>query len=81
MCALPSVAFDISSNSQIIQDGKTGFLVSKVSPSSFAEEVMKLSENEKVRQEMGAAAMSFVKKNFEAEQIFEQIEKVLVKQV
>ena len=81
LCALPSVAFDISSNSQIIQDGKTGVLVSKVSPSSFAEEVMKLSENEKVRQEMGTAAMSFVKKNFEAEQIFEQIEKALVKQV
>ena len=49
--------------------------------SSFAEEVMKLSENEKIRQEMGLAAMSFVKKNFEAEQIFEQIEKALVKQV
>ena len=42
---------------------------------------MKLSENEKIRQEMGVAAMSFVKKNFEAEQIFEQIEKALVKQV
>jgi hypothetical protein len=39
--------------------------------------VIKLSGNEKLRQEMGAAAKRFVKKNFEAEDIFKEIERVI----
>ena len=77
LCSLPSIAFNISSNSQIIQDGKTGVLVTKQNPLSFADAVIKLSENEKLRQEMGAAAKRFVKKNFEAEDIFKEIERVI----
>ena len=65
LCSLPSIAFNISSNSQIIQDGKTGVLVTEQNPLSFADAVLKLSENEKLRQEMGEAAKSFVKQNFE----------------
>jgi len=77
LCSLPSIAFNISSNSQIIQDGKTGVLVTEQNPLSFADAVIKLSENERLRQELGAAAKSFVKKNFEAENIFKEIERVI----
>jgi glycosyltransferase involved in cell wall biosynthesis len=77
LCALPSIALNVSSNGQIIQDGKTGILVSEPNPLLFADAVMKLSENEPLRREMGAAAKSFVKKNFEAEDIFKEIEHVI----
>ena len=77
LCSLPCIAFNISSNSQIIQDGKTGVLVTEQNPLSFADAVLKLSENEKLRQEMGEAAKSFVKQNFEAEDIFKEIEHVI----
>lgn len=74
LSALPSVAFDVSSNSQIIQDGKTGFLVPESNTSLFADALIKLWENEKLRNEMGEAAKRFVRKNFEAERIFKEIE-------
>ena len=78
LCALPSVAFDISSNSQIIQDGKTGVLVPEQNHLLFADAVIKLSENDKIRNEMGEAAKRFVKNNFEADQIFKKTENAIM---
>lgn len=78
LCSLPSVAFNSSSNSQIIQDGKTGILVPEQNHVLFADAVIKLSENDKMRKEMGEAAKSFVMKNFEADQIFKKIEDAIM---
>ena len=77
LCALPTVAFDISSNSQIIQDGKTGLLISKGNLSCFADAVVKLAEDKLLRAEMGRAAKSFVQQNFEAKNIFKEVEAVI----
>ena len=75
LCSLPSIAFNISSNSQIIQDGITGTLVSEQNPLPFADAVIQLSEDKELRQELGVAANKFVKQSFDAERIFKEIER------
>lgn len=77
LCELPSVAFDLSSNAQIIQEGKTGNLVPEGDITHFADAVEKLCKNEPLRKEMGRAAKRFVKDNFEATDIFEKVEAVI----
>ena len=77
LCELPSVAFDLSSNAQIIQEGKTGTLVPEGDITHFADAIEKLCKNESLRIEMGRAAKRFVKDNFEATDIFEKVEAVI----
>jgi glycosyltransferase involved in cell wall biosynthesis len=71
------VAFDLSSNAQIIQDGKTGLLVPEGDVNRFADAIEKLCKNEHLRKEMGKEAKRFVKNNFEATDIFDKLEAVI----
>jgi glycosyltransferase involved in cell wall biosynthesis len=77
LCELPCVAFDLSSNAQIIQDGKTGLLVPEGDVNRFADAIEKLCKNEHLRKEMGKEAKRFVKNNFEATDIFDKLEAVI----
>ena len=77
LCELPSVAFSISSNSQVIQDQKTGFLTPTNDIKAFCEAIQRLASDEQLRKQMGSAAKTFVQENFEAEKIFFEIETLL----
>lgn len=58
-CGLPSLAFDVGGNKEIIQDGKTGFIVN--STDELKEKVSLLLKDEGLRKEMGDNAEKFTK--------------------
>ncbi len=76
LCTLPVVAFDISSNGEVV-DKSSGFLTPPHQVKPFCDKIEYLFLNPEKRIEMGKAGQEFVKKNFEASQIFERIETYL----
>jgi glycosyltransferase involved in cell wall biosynthesis len=61
----PVVAFNISSNPEIISQNKTGFLVDFADIESFANKTQELIENENLRLEMGKAGLQSVHDRFD----------------
>lgn len=71
-CGVPCVAFDCPHGpSDIIQDSVDGFLVHNNDEVAFAEQLLKLIENENLRMEMGVKARENVKR-FLPENILKQ---------
>ena len=56
----PVVCYKIGAHSEILLDGKTGFIVEN--PEQFLEKVMELAADKRKRTEMGEAAIEFIKK-------------------
>lgn len=54
LCSLPSVAFDIGGNEEIIRHGETGFLVK--TKENFFKQIILLIQQKSLRKEMGIAA-------------------------
>lgn len=54
----PVVAFDVSSNPEIIKDGQTGFLVPAFDVETMAGKVMMLMDDEEMRERLGKAGKS-----------------------
>jgi glycosyltransferase involved in cell wall biosynthesis len=61
----PVVAFDVSSNPEIIERDKTGFLVPYPDAEAFADQTKLLIENEALRLEMGQNGRKRVEAKFE----------------
>lgn len=72
-CGLPLIAYDCPSGpSEIIEDGKNGFLVEKVGDvQTMADRICLLIENESLRREMGENAKSMVN-DFSVDKIRQQ---------
>ncbi len=72
-CGLPLIAFDCPSGpSEIVEDGKNGFLVEKVGDvQTMADRICHLIENEALRRQMGEKARQMVQK-FSVEAIRKQ---------
>ena len=73
----PVVAFDVSSNPEVIADGETGFLVPVGDLDSFAAHVRELIENEDLRTKMGEAARTHVEAKFQLQQSIDEFERYL----
>ena len=89
---LPIVAFDISSNSEVINES-TGFLTPPNDVSTFCDKIVYLYDHRQKgryfgpsllgshpdqRKSMGKAGKNHVKKNFESSKIFNRIESYLI---
>jgi glycosyltransferase involved in cell wall biosynthesis len=61
---VPVVCFDITSNPEIIEDKKTGFLTPFCDLNKFAEHVYSLATNRKLLEEMGSAGQRRVTNKF-----------------
>jgi glycosyltransferase involved in cell wall biosynthesis len=72
-CGLPLIAFDCPSGpSEIVEDGKNGFLVEKVGDvQTMADRICHLIENEALRRQMGEKARQMVQR-FSVETIRKQ---------
>lgn len=72
-CGLPLIAYDCPSGpSEIVDDGKNGFLIEKVGDvQTMADRICQLIENESLRREMGENARSMVD-NFSVDKIRQQ---------
>lgn len=55
-CAKPAVAFDISSNPEVVLDGQTGLLADPGNPEDFADKLERLMTDPALAQGMGRAA-------------------------
>ncbi|RPG58591.1 MAG: glycosyltransferase family 1 protein [Flavobacteriales bacterium TMED235] len=74
---LPVIAFDISSNSEVITEA-TGFLTAAHDVLAFCDKITYLYRNPEERKAMGKAGKNFVINNFESTQVFERIEGYLL---
>ncbi|HEB7535409.1 TPA: glycosyltransferase, partial [Campylobacter coli] len=75
---IPSVAFDINTGpSDIIENNKSGFLISNNNLSDFAEKIQNLMDDENLRKKMGQYAKEKVKNNFSEYIIVQNWKKIL----
>jgi len=69
---LAIVATDVGGTKEIIDDGKTGFLVSPSDKEALKEKICQLIENKKLREDFGRNIHKFVKENFDWDEITEK---------
>ena len=77
---LPVVAFDISSNSEVINEA-TGFLTPPHDVAAFCDKIAYLYNDLEKRKAMGKAGRKFVVEHFESAKIFDRIESYLMRQL
>jgi glycosyltransferase involved in cell wall biosynthesis len=75
----PVVAFNISTNPEIITDGQTGFLAEFPDTEIFKEKIKLLINDKLLQQEMGKKGRTRVEKSFNIDQKINEIEKIVLK--
>lgn len=73
---LPVIASDISSNKEIIEHGKTGYLYNSGKPEELAEALVFMRENPDKAKVFGIALLAHVKKEFDVSLMVEKYEAV-----
>ena len=76
--SLPVVAFDVSSNPEVIEEGRTGYLVPVGDVPAFATRVQALIESPDLRRTMGVAGRAAVERQFEFERTVDRLERLLL---
>ncbi len=74
----PVVAFNLSSNPEIIDNNKTGFLVKENNLDEIFEKIKLLAEDKELRERMGAEGEKRVKKLFVIDRVVEEVEKTIL---
>lgn len=70
----PTIAFDLSSNPEVIINNKTGILVPEQDLGAFCDAIEKFDTNRKLIDQMGNAAKEFVLDSFEKNKIHKVLE-------
>lgn len=73
----PVIAFDISSNPEIIRDGENGYLIPFRDTDTFAEKVITLYNNPQLREQMAREARRTAAENFDMDYMVRQIEELI----
>jgi glycosyltransferase involved in cell wall biosynthesis len=68
----PVLAFDISSNPELVKDGENGYLIPPYDIDLFTSKIETLASSKALREKMGDKAYHFAKANFEASQQFQK---------
>lgn len=76
-CGLASVAFDVSSNPELIADSSMGNLISAFDVQAFAKQLIALLKDDSVRQQTGANARTRIVSRFNRERIEEEWSKFI----
>lgn len=71
---LPSVAFNVGGNSEIIKDGETGYLIPFADTNQFAERLNNILINNELKEKMGKKAHERVTQLFSEEMRIEKLE-------
>ncbi len=69
----PVLAFNLSSNPELVNDGENGYLIEPENTTQFAEKLQDLIYNIELRETMGKNAFQFAKTNFEKKQQFQKL--------
>lgn len=78
ICKKPVIAFNISSNPEIIKDRETGFLVEQNNMDETFDKVKLLANDIELRERMGLEGEKRVKNYFTIERTVEEVEKILI---
>ena len=78
LCKKPIIAFDTSSNPELVIDGKNGYLVPENNLNVFADKVEELFKNPELGERLGETGFQLVLKNFDKDKQVEKIEEYLV---
>ena len=73
----PIVATAVGGNLELVEDGKTGYLVPPCDPHSMAKALLRLLNSPKLRREMGLRARSRVESEFSVTRMVERYEDLL----
>lgn len=78
LCKIPIVAFDLSSNPELVVNGKTGYLIKSKKVNDFADAIEELYRNPSRIQQMGEQGYVHVKANFDKKNNLKEVEDYLV---
>jgi glycosyltransferase involved in cell wall biosynthesis len=76
-CEKPVVAFNNSSNPELVKHGENGFLVPFPNIESFAKQVELLMNNKDMRNTMGKNAVNFINNSFTIDKTVERVESLI----
>jgi len=79
-CGVPVVANPVGGLLEVVRPGETGFLAERDDVASFAEQTMRLLEDETLRQAIGRRGRAFVQERFSLERMVAEYE-VLYRQI
>ncbi len=80
-CGRPVITTDISSMPEIVEEGRTGFLIPPGESSALAERAVLLLQDEALRARMGQAARQRVAEHFSHDRMIEKLESLFVREV
>ena len=69
----PVLAFDMSSNPELVKDGENGYLIPPKNIALFADKIEALISDQVLREKIGNEAYRFAKINFETEVQFQKL--------
>ena len=78
LCKKPIIAFDISSNPEVVVQKKTGFLVPINDLEAFRDKIQYLFQNPSRRKEMGEAGLEHIQQHFDKKKQLQKIEEYIV---
>ena len=78
LCKKPIVAFNLSSNPELVLDNKTGFLVPENDIHAFADKIIELYKDAPIRMKMGEEGFNHIKTNFDKKLKIREIENYLI---
>ena len=76
-CQKPVVAFNVSSNPEIVAEGETGFLVDFLDIEQLAEKVLKLAKDKTLRDKLGKAGRKRVEARFQLQDRYAELKEYL----
>ena len=74
---LPSVVSDIGGCDDLIFDDETGYRIYSEDADGFAEKILKLFDDEKLRQKLGDNAANYVRKNCDYTEVIPKLQSIL----
>ncbi len=72
-CSKPIIAFNVSSNPEIISNNETGYLIEPFKLNSFVEKILLLNNNKELIKQMGNKGRNKVEEQFEYKKSLEQV--------
>ncbi|KPM31615.1 Glycosyl transferase group 1 [Croceitalea dokdonensis DOKDO 023] len=78
LCKKPIVAFDVSSNPELISHGTSGYLLPKDDVNAFADAIIKLDQQPELREAFGRNGHQFVTEHLDQNQQLQKIQDYLV---
>lgn len=73
-CGLPVVAYDVGGNSELLKDGRGGFLVENNNRQEFVEKIMVIYSNPELRFKMGNFNRKYVLEKFSLKKMIDKYE-------